>query len=49
MNDKNTGFNKNDIVAKFRMNIFPNAAIKQSLEAKVQYSDEVSENNWMGK
>ena len=48
LNDKNTGFNKNDIVAKFRMNIFPNAAIKQSLEAKVQYSDEVSNETYLG-
>ncbi len=44
----NTGFDKNDFVAKFRVNIFPNAAVKQSLEAKLQYSDEKSNETYLG-
>ena len=47
-NGKNTGFDKNDIVAKFRVNLFPNAGVKQSLEAKLQYSDEESNETYLG-
>ena len=45
---KNTGFNKNDLVAKFALNIFPNAHVKQSLEFKFQYSDEVGNETYLG-
>jgi Fe(3+) dicitrate transport protein len=45
---KNTGFNKNDLVAKFKINLFPNAAIKQSLELKFQYADEVGNETYLG-
>lgn len=45
---KNTGFNKNDVVAKFKVNLFPNATIKQSLEFKFQYSDEVGNETYLG-
>ena len=47
-NGKNTGFDKNDFVAKFRVNLFPNAKVKQSLEAKIQYSDEESNETYLG-
>ena len=45
---KNTGFNKNDVVAKFNINIFPKATIKQSLELKFQYADEVGNETYLG-
>ncbi len=45
---KNTGFNKNDVVAKFKVNLFPNAAVKQSLEFKFQYADEVGNETYLG-
>jgi len=45
---KNTGFNKNDVVAKFRVNLFPNATVKQSLEFKFQYADEVGNETYLG-
>ncbi|WP_439131642.1 TonB-dependent receptor family protein [Polaribacter sp.] len=45
---KNTGFNKNDVVAKFAVNLFPNASVKQSLEFKFQYSDEVGNETYLG-
>lgn len=45
---KNTGFNKNDVVAKFRVNLFPNANVKQSLEFKFQYADEVGNETYLG-
>ncbi|MFY0631641.1 MAG: TonB-dependent receptor [Flavobacteriaceae bacterium] len=47
-NGQNTGFDKNDIVAKFRVNLFPSARVKQSLEAKFQYSDEESNETYLG-
>ena len=47
-NGKDTGFDKNDIVAKFRVNLFPNSRVKQSLEAKLQYSDEESNETYLG-
>lgn len=47
-NGDNTGFDKNDVVAKFRYNINPDGTIKQALEAKVQYSDEVSNETYLG-
>jgi Fe(3+) dicitrate transport protein len=45
---KNTGFHKNDFVAKFKINLFPNAAIKQSLKFKFQYADEVGNETYLG-
>ncbi len=45
---KNTGFDKNDVVAKFAVNLFPNASVKQSLEFKFQYSDEVGNETYLG-
>jgi len=47
-NGKNTGFDKNDFVAKFKVNLFPSSRIKQSLEAKFQYSDEESNETYLG-
>ncbi|QFZ56046.1 TonB-dependent receptor [Oceanihabitans sp. IOP_32] len=45
---KNTGFNKNDVVAKVRANLFPNASVKQYLEFKFQYSDENGNETYLG-
>lgn len=45
---KNTGFNKNDFVAKIKANLFPNATTKQSLEFKFQYADEVGNETYLG-
>ncbi|MDT7831628.1 TonB-dependent receptor [Flavobacteriaceae bacterium S356] len=47
-NGGNTGFDKNDLVAKFRYNINSNGTIKQAIEAKIQYSDEVSNETYLG-
>lgn len=44
----NTGFDKNDFVAKFRINSKPDAALKQALLFKFQYSDEVSNETYLG-
>jgi Fe(3+) dicitrate transport protein len=46
--NSNTGFDKNDIVAKFRMNSKTDAVIQQSLEMKFQYADEVSNETYLG-
>ncbi|WP_445381650.1 TonB-dependent receptor family protein [Robiginitalea sp. IMCC43444] len=43
-----TGFDKNDLVAKFRLNTSPGAAIAQALEFKFQYSDETSDETYLG-
>ena len=43
-----TGFNRNDLVAKFRVNLNPDGAVRQSLEAKFQYSDEDSDETYLG-
>ncbi|AOW16245.1 TonB-dependent receptor [Polaribacter vadi] len=45
---KDTGFNKNDVVAKLAVNLFPNAQVKQSFEFKFQYSDEVGNETYLG-
>lgn len=45
---KNTGFNKNDFVAKIGVNLFPKASIQQSLEFKFQYSDEDGNETYLG-
>ncbi|WP_455168855.1 TonB-dependent receptor family protein, partial [Aegicerativicinus sediminis] len=48
LNDKNTGFDINEVVGKFRINSNPEAKIYQALEAKFQYSDEVSNETYLG-
>lgn len=47
-NGGNTGFNKNDFVAKFRVNSNPEARLKQSLNFKFQYADEKSDETYLG-
>ena len=47
-NGSETGFNKNDVVAKLRVNLFPKGKIKQSLEGKFQFSDERSNETYLG-
>ncbi|MFH4967997.1 TonB-dependent receptor [Gaetbulibacter sp. M240] len=44
----NTGFDKNDFVAKFRLNSNPDATFNQSVSFKFQYSDEVSNETYLG-
>ncbi|MFD2727459.1 TonB-dependent receptor family protein [Hyunsoonleella rubra] len=44
----NTGFDKNDVVAKVRFNSSPEARVKQALNLKFQYSDEVSNETYLG-
>lgn len=48
INDKNTGFNKNDVVAKIKFKSDNNSKYKQSLLFKFQYSDEVSNETYLG-
>ncbi|MCX2720497.1 TonB-dependent receptor family protein [Lentiprolixibacter aurantiacus] len=43
-----TGFNKNDLVAKFRYNSRPDSKLPQSFMLKFQYSDEVSDETYLG-
>lgn len=43
-----TGFNKDDIVAKFRVNTNPDAKVGQALDLKFQYSDETSDETYLG-
>lgn len=43
-----TGFDKNDLVAKFQVRINPEARLQQRLEFKFQYSDEVSDETYLG-
>ena len=45
---KDTGFNKNDVVAKISAKLFPNARVKQNLEFKFQYSDENANETYLG-
>lgn len=47
-NRGNTGFDKNDLVAKFRVNTSRAASVQQSLEFKFQYSDETSNETYVG-
>ena len=47
-NFDNTGFDKNDLLAKFRVNIDPEAKIQQAFEVKFQYSDETSNETYLG-
>jgi len=44
----NTGFDINEVVAKFRVNSKAEAKLKQALEVKFQYSDEVSNETYLG-
>lgn len=48
LNDVNTGFDKNDVVAKFRLNTDKEAKIQQSFETKFQFADEVSNETYLG-
>ncbi len=48
LDNRNTGFDKNDVVAKFRVNSKESAKIKQGLEVKFQFSDEVSNETYLG-
>ncbi|UAA40752.1 TonB-dependent receptor [Paraneptunicella aestuarii] len=45
--DTDTGFIKNDLLSKFRMN-FGSSELQQSLEFKLKYSDEDSNETYMG-
>ncbi|CAN5194965.1 TonB-dependent receptor [soil metagenome] len=45
---EDTGFQKDDIVAKLRVNTNPDAPLEQSLELKFQYSDETSDETYLG-
>ena len=47
-NGNTTGFDKNEVVAKFRLNSKQEARTKQSLEFKFQYADEVSNETYLG-
>ncbi len=47
-NGENTGFDKDDIVTKLRVNTSPGASLGQELEFKFQYSDEVSDETYLG-
>ena len=47
-NGDNTGFDKNDVVAKFKLQNKLDAKFKQSLEFKFQYSDETSNETYLG-
>lgn len=44
----NTGFDKNDFVAKFRINSNPETVLKQALTFKFQYADEESNETYLG-
>lgn len=45
---KNTGFQGNDYVAKFRVNTNANAKVYQSLTAKIQYSEDLANETYLG-
>ncbi|MGB5357993.1 MAG: TonB-dependent receptor, partial [Eudoraea sp.] len=47
-NGGNTGFDKNDLVAKFRINSAPEKKLNQILDLKFQYSDEDSNETYVG-
>ncbi len=46
--EQDTGFVKNDVLGKVRYNTDDNAAFYQELEFKVKYSDEESDDTYMG-
>ncbi len=43
-----TGFDKNDLVAKFKVNTNPESKVRQALEFKFQYADETSDETYLG-
>ncbi len=43
-----TGFNKEDVLAKFRVNTDRGADIYQQLDMKLQYSTEISDQTYVG-
>lgn len=45
---KNTGFQGNDYVAKFRINTNTDAKVYQSLTAKIQYSEDLANETYLG-
>ena len=47
-NGGDTGFDKNDLLAKFRIKTNPEAKTGQALEFKFQYSDENSDETYLG-
>ncbi|GMN09480.1 TonB-dependent receptor [Croceitalea sp. MTPC9] len=47
-NGADTGFDKNDLVAKFKVNTNPNAKVGQEFEVKFQYADETSNETYLG-
>ncbi|WP_339628049.1 TonB-dependent receptor [uncultured Maribacter sp.] len=47
-NGENTGFDKNDFVAKFKVNTNPEAKIGHAFELKFQYADETSNETYLG-
>lgn len=47
-NGDDTGFDKNDLVAKFRVNSNKKEGLNQALEVKFQYSDETSDETYLG-
>ncbi len=47
-NGGDTGFDKNDLVAKFKLRTNPEANTQQALEFKFQYSDENSDETYLG-
>lgn len=47
-NGSNTGFDKNDVVAKIKIQSQEHAALKQAIEFKFQYADEVSNETYLG-
>ena len=47
-NGADTGFDKNDLVAKFKVRTNPEAKIGQEFEVKFQYSDEISNETYLG-
>tara|TARA_R110002111_G_scaffold185630_1_gene251637 strand:+ start:3376 stop:5607 length:2232 start_codon:yes stop_codon:yes gene_type:complete len=46
--NSNTGFDINEVVAKFRVNSKVDAKLQQALEVKFQYSDEVTNETYLG-
>ena len=46
--NSNTGFDINEVIAKFRVSSKADAKLQQALEAKFQYSDEVSNETYLG-
>ncbi|SOE22493.1 Fe(3+) dicitrate transport protein [Spirosomataceae bacterium TFI 002] len=46
--ERNTGFNKNDFLAKLRFKTKENRINPQSIELKAQYSDELSNETYLG-